>query len=387
MPPETREFPAVRVHLTNVAGLGATELAKSLLPALEAAGSPRISAMYLPSAGLLAGYRRRSPGPSPVRYERLLPNGLSRLLECTVLGSRFDGDEPLLVLGDLPIRCTARQVVFVQTALLTHCGRGRGGVHLKYAIARTVFRWNLRRIAAAIVQTEAMRRALLGTYPKLAGRVHVVAQPVPGWLMSARGCRTGRIRPAGSPLRLVYPAGGYPHKNHRLLAGVKDASGWPVDRLTLTIAPETNPNSAVPWIDCTGVVTPARVLEYYRHVDALLFLSNEESYGFPLVESMWVGLPIVCPDLPYARALCGGEAIYFDPARIDSLHAAVKELHRRLADGWWPSWDQRLKSLPSSWEQVAREILAITLAASSPLGPGATTDPRKRTSRDVLSAR
>lgn len=361
--PEFRETPDVRVHLTNVAGLGATELTKYLLPALEAARSARISAIYLPGVGPLAEYRRRSPGPSPERYERLLPNGLSRLLECTVLGSRFGGDEPLLVLGDIPIRCTARQVVFVQTPLLTRGGPGRGVRHVKYAIARAVFRWNLRYVAAAIVQTEAMRQTLLVTYPQLAGRVHVVPQPVPGWLLHARGCRTSRVRPSGSSLRLVYPAHCYPHKNHRLLASIQDPSQWPVDRLTLTIGPVANPNSAVPWIDCTGVLPAAGVLEHYRHDDALLFLSNEESYGFPLIEAMWVGLPIICPDLPYARALCGDEAIYFDPARIDSLHDAVETLHRRLADGWWPSWDQRLRSLPSSWEQVAREMLEITLAA------------------------
>ena len=36
-------------------------------------------------------------------------------------------------------------------------------------------------------------------------------------------------------------------------------------------------------------------------MDALLFLSTDESYGFPLIEAMFVGLPIICPDLPYAR--------------------------------------------------------------------------------------
>ena len=32
-------------------------------------------------------------------YRRRLPNALSRMLECTWLAGRFDGDSPLLVLG------------------------------------------------------------------------------------------------------------------------------------------------------------------------------------------------------------------------------------------------------------------------------------------------
>ena len=30
----------------------------------------------------------------------------------------------------------------------------------------------------------------------------------------------------------------------------------------------------------------------------LCYLSKEESFGFPLIEAMYLGLPIVCPDLP-----------------------------------------------------------------------------------------
>ena len=55
-------------------------------------------------------------------------------------------------------------------------------------------------------------------------------------------------------------------------------------------------------------------LQGCHDADALLFLS-EKDFGFPLIEAMYLGLPIVCPDLPFARALWN-DAIYFDPNDI-----------------------------------------------------------------------
>ena len=108
------------------------------------------------------------------------------------------------------------------------------------------------------------------------------------------------------------------------------------------------------------------MLDAYREMDAMLFLSTDESYGFPLVEAMFVGLPIICPDLPYARVLCGDQAIYFDVGSTDSLKIAVNELHERLAGGYWPDWGEQLKAIPKDWETVAKTMLDI--AAQPPAG-------------------
>jgi glycosyltransferase involved in cell wall biosynthesis len=133
----------------------------------------------------------------------------------------------------------------------------------------------------------------------------------------------------------------------------------PVRQLVLTIPPTHSPNTKVPWIHCVGLLPPTAVLAAYDETDALLFLSAAESYGLPLVEAMWIGLPIVCPDLPYARALCGNEAIYFESDDINSLHRSLSELHARLARGWWPDWSSRLSAIPSDWSEVAEQMLRI----------------------------
>jgi glycosyltransferase involved in cell wall biosynthesis len=353
------------VHLTNLAGAGAVQLAASLLPALERAPGYRLEQVHLPDRGALAGYRRSSDGPSPVRYRRRLPNALSRVLECVWLSRRFDGATPMLVLGDLPLRCTTRQVVFVQTQHLVQGDRsGNRWAALKYRIARALFAANARFGDAYIVQTDTMKAALELTYPAVKGKVRVIPQPAPDWLLASGLRRRTRRSDAGPALKLFYPAAAYPHKNHALLGrATPQMAAWPVESLLLTVAPDANPNPRLDWIRCVGMLSSDAMLAAYADIDALLFLSIAESYGFPLVEAMWIGLPIVCPDLPYARSLCGDQAFYFDPTRIESLQRALQELQQRLQAGWWPDWSARLIGLPRDWDAVAAAMLEAVFAA------------------------
>ena len=264
------------------------------------------------------------------------------------------------------MRCRAPQVVFVQTPLLTAPSRGFGRAErLKYRVARALFRRNCQFSARFIVQTTAMKDSLEQSFPAVRGKVQVVGQPVPNWLSRSGMRRRGRQQSAAGGLDLIYPAASYPHKNHRLLSqlDVGDAAALPIRRLVLTIESRLNPNPRLPWISCTGIQTPDEMVIRYGSVDGLLFLSSQESYGFPLVEAMWVGLPIICPDLPYARTVCGSEALYFDPERLDTLRSAVRELHMRLVAGWWPDWRTQLRFIPSSWQDVADMMMEITAGA------------------------
>lgn len=351
---------AVRLHLTNVAGAGASQLLQSLLPALESDLGFIIERIDLPDRGVLATYTSTANGTVTNIYRRYLPNMLSRALECTWLASRFDGNSPLLVFGDLPLRCRGPQMVFVQTPNLLKPARLRlGADSIKYWVSRNLFRIGIDRVHAFIVQTEVMRDALEKNYPSLAGRVHVVSQPVPAWLLRSGLRRTARAQSADEDLQLIYPAAGYPHKNHVLLSKVSPQTKWPVKQLILTIDSVANPAPELPWVSCQGFLSQNAMIEAYTQADALMFLSKQESYGFPLMEAMFIGLPIICPDLPYARTLCGEQAIYFNPDEPESLLAGLHSLQTLLRKGWWPNWTERLANIPKDWESVAKQMLVI----------------------------
>jgi glycosyltransferase involved in cell wall biosynthesis len=362
MAKHVRERKAVRLHLTNIAGLGAVQLIQSLLPNFERLLDYKLEAVYLPSRGELSNYETACHETKLICYKRYLPNSISRLLECTLFGSKFDGTTPLLVLGDIPVRSKTKQTVFVQTPLLAQgASTGRQLGAIKYWIARWLFRLNIGYVSTFIVQTEAMKAALIDTYPEIIGRVHVIAQPAPLWLLESQLKRTQRNIRTDSGLRLFYPAAVYPHKNHRFLRAIQAdrANVWPVSELLLTIPESLNPNPAIAWIHCVDRLAPDKVIKAYENADALLFLSLSESFGFPLVEAMWIGLPIICPDLPYARTLCGNQAIYFNPEDLNSLYVAVVNLSERIDSGWWPEWSENLKVIPRNWEEVAAAMLGL----------------------------
>lgn len=355
---------AVRLHLTNVTGTGAVRLAESLLPALVGSPIARVSTVYLPEHSTLADLTCLGQVQA-YSIRRRLPNAVSRFVECVLPSQMTEGEEPLLVLGDLPLRCRARQTLFIQTPHLVSSSSARTWRDkFRFAIARAVLKMNLGRVQAVVVQTNVMRQAMAKAYPEMAGKLHVVAQPVPSWLTARRSSRTKPAHCVSEGLRLAYPAAGYPHKNHALLRGItaSEAPSWPVACLLLTLRADQNPAAHVPWIRSAGALPPEEMTALYADVDALLFLSLEESYGFPLIEAMYVGIPVVCPDRPYARVLCGDGAIYFDPTSLDALKAAIEELHRRLSAGWWPDWRQQLVNLPTSWHQVADAMLRLVIA-------------------------
>lgn len=348
---------ALRVHLSNVQGEGAVQLVASLLPALERQAVVPVGRIDLPVYGPLAHYARRTPGPAPVILRRRLPNALSRLVECLRPIVADDAAASLLVLGDIPQRSRARQAVFVHTTHLLARQRGISREQqAKFAIMRAIFARNLCHADALIVQSEVMRTLLVQRYPAADGRVQVVRQPPPQWLLTHRAAPPRR---AIERLRLFYPAAGYPHKNHGLIdamARLPDAAAA-IERIELTLpAPEAG---APELLAHHGRLGPDAMRDAYDRADALIFPSFSESYGLPLIEAMWLGLPILCADLPYARALCGDTALYFDPGDPADALRVVTELRARLAAGWRPDWRTQLNPIPRDWDQVAQQMALI----------------------------
>jgi glycosyltransferase involved in cell wall biosynthesis len=352
----------IRLHLTNIRGAGASHLLLSLLPEMIANTDYLISCAYLPSEGPINDFSGFDATTKKNIYKRFLPNSISRFIESTLVGIFFSSKTPLLVFGDIPIFCCTPQTVFLQQSLLLKQEKtGIDSINFKYLISKFVFYLNCRFVKNFIVQTNLMRDLLIKNYPVQSSKVYVIPNPVPVWLIKCKIKRVSKKYFRHNKLKLFYPASFYPHKNHMLLSNAKNHDSIPIQNLFLTIDNSVNPASCVRWISCVGHLDSESMLYYYSQVDALIFMSKEESYGFPLLEAMYIGLPIVCADLPYAHELCGGVAIYFNPDDINSLYKAISELHTRLCGGWWPDWQEQLKNVPNNWRLVAKDILDISV--------------------------
>ena len=63
------------------------------------------------------------------------------------------------------------------------------------------------------------------------------------------------------------------------------------------------------------------------YANATFFVSPSllEGFGFPVLEAMAYGAPVVCSDIPVLRELAGDAALYFDPRQVDSIAQALAE--------------------------------------------------------------
>ncbi len=349
------------VHATNVTGLGASQVLRSILQALEKEEIGRPVDCLIPAVGPSAGIVSQHSQFRIQALHRKMPNSVSRMLECT-LSRHYFGRYPYgITLGDIPLRNIDHQVVLTHQSHLTppHINPYSED-SLNARMMRWLYRRNLPFAKYVVVQTDVMAQALEASYPEIQGRLRVVPQPPPSGFDVAP-CGPGRAPDAACDF--FYPAAGYSHKNHALIGRMAAAEQPPegFGRLLLTLEPKEAEvvDFEIPWLHNAGRLSPEDCIQTYRQVDALFFPSLAESYGLPLVEAMVLGLPVVCSDLPFARWLCEDQAIYFDPQDPVDAWRAINQLVERRRSGWRPSWKEPLAKLPESWDVVARAFVNL----------------------------
>jgi len=83
-----------------------------------------------------------------------------------------------------------------------------------------------------------------------------------------------------------------------------------------------------PRIRLLGAVTDEQLVELYRGADCLLFPSLYEGFGFPVLEAMACGTPVVCANRTSLPEVAGDAAVLVDP---DDTAAFATELRELLA--------------------------------------------------------
>ncbi|MBK9322222.1 MAG: glycosyltransferase [Bdellovibrionaceae bacterium] len=131
----------------------------------------------------------------------------------------------------------------------------------------------------------------------------------------------------------VYPGSGDPHKNHRNLFEARKSlvtrafiRAW---RVTLHSS-NTELLSYISSLQDSGVkifnlgsLSHEEVLGLYQQCGALIFPSQTESFGLPLLEARSLGLPILASELDYVREFVA-PAQTFDPYSSKSIARAVR---------------------------------------------------------------
>lgn len=128
---------------------------------------------------------------------------------------------------------------------------------------------------------------------------------------------------------VLYPARGWPHKNHAGLFRAWRAfrAEHPEYELVLTgtggCVPELLAANPVPGVRDLGFVSERLLAELYRRAAALVYPSRHEGFGLPLLEAFAFGLPVVCGNRTSLPEVGGDAVLAVDPDDATELTAAL----------------------------------------------------------------
>ena len=226
--------------------------------------------------------------------------------------------------------------------------------------------------AVVITPTRAVAEELCAQHPAFEGRVVAIYHGVPSFCATESADEVpekvratnrpfpldeyflwvGTIEPRKNLYRLVQAfallAPSYP----RLSLVLAGKLGWKVRReALLQRVPARKGRERVVFFDDPDD-SELRLL--YQNCLAFVFPSLDEGFGFPLLEAMALGAPIVASDIPPIREVVAKAAVLVDPKRVGNLAEAMDALvrDRSLAHCLQEAGSERAKEF--SWERSAK---------------------------------
>jgi glycosyltransferase involved in cell wall biosynthesis len=81
-----------------------------------------------------------------------------------------------------------------------------------------------------------------------------------------------------------------------------------------------------PFVHFLGYVPAPLMPSLYREAFALVFPSLYEGFGFPLLEAMASGCPVLASGTSSIPEVCGSAALYFNPLHTQEIKNAMEKL-------------------------------------------------------------
>jgi glycosyltransferase involved in cell wall biosynthesis len=263
----------------------------------------------------------------------------------------------LFVLGDFPLNTKSKQILLLHNSHLLK----PMSIIDSFFFHRILFKLNHKYVYKCIVQTDLTQQKLVKLYPHFLKKTSSILMPVDN-----EYDKSEILNFKNSAVNLFYPASLYKHKNHKIIYRLLNSPNLikiKTIKFTLTLYKKEweriFPNSAkyIDKIDFVGTVDKNIVKDYYKKNGILFYPSLEETFGLPLVEAMKMGIFILCSDLPYARLICGDNAIYFNPNNENSIIDSIIELEYRINNKIYPIWDTALAKFPANWDSYTDKFL------------------------------
>jgi glycosyltransferase involved in cell wall biosynthesis len=155
------------------------------------------------------------------------------------------------------------------------------------------------------------------------GSDHVPSQPGPVPITEPYVLAVGTIEPRKNHRRLLAAWRSLPAPRPKLV--VLGRRGWECDDIVADLERGVRDDGVI-WHEG---VDDATVYAYMAHARALVYPSQLEGFGFPPLEAMALGTPVLAGDTPALREVLGDAARFCDPMDEEDLATALGEM---LAD-------------------------------------------------------
>ena len=128
--------------------------------------------------------------------------------------------------------------------------------------------------------------------------------------------------------------------------------GWNVESLISEIENSDELNNKLFWLQN---ISDEYLDAIYANACALIFASNGEGFGLPLIEAAQKNIPLIIRDIPVFKEIAESNAFYFHGQKPDDLKNAIIEWHKLYTNHThptsagikWQTWRQSVEQLLS----------------------------------------
>jgi glycosyltransferase involved in cell wall biosynthesis len=108
-----------------------------------------------------------------------------------------------------------------------------------------------------------------------------------------------------------------------------------------------------------GYVTDAELRALYSRAIGFVFPSLYEGFGFPPLEAMTCGCPVICSNRASLPEICGDAALYFDPLDVEEISHQINQLigNSSLQNSLRQRGFERVKQY--TWKKAANQFWEI----------------------------
>ena len=219
---------------------------------------------------------------------------------------------------------------------------------------------------AVIVSYDHVKIDIITYFNKPENKIHTVLLDMQDlWYDNIKSRNSKVLKKFNLPKKyLLYPASTWEHKNHlRLIDAIKQTNNSDINLICTGHQTNYYTQNIIPFIKelgldyrvkFIGIVTDEELYELYHDCEAVIVPTLYEAGSFPLMESILMGIPVICSNVTSLPETIGDDRFVFNPFDVDDISNKIKKI--------WNDEDYKIENRKNLEQQV--EMLKNNRAAS-----------------------